>query len=66
MKSHALVQATHYLWVSVGDAAESAGKAEPSASPLNSHTHPRFDVFGRKVMALLTFSFFSVYISDIW
>lgn len=67
MKSRALVKATHCVWVGVGDLQlKVQARLNHQHLPLNSHTHPHFDVFGRKVMALLTFSFFSVYISDIW
>lgn len=67
MESHALVKATHCLWVGVGDLElKVQARLTHQHLPLNADTHPHFDVFGRKVMALLTFSFFSVYISDIW
>lgn len=67
MKSRALVRATRCLWVGVGDLQlkVQAGLSHQHL-PLSAHTHPCLDVFGSKVMALLTFSFFSVYISDIW
>lgn len=58
MKSCALVKAPHCLGVSVGDLQlKVQARLSHQHLPLNAHTHPCFDVFGRKVMALLTFSF---------